>query len=166
MIMGTVIYWKPMGSYIWKKCRVGCTWKKRNRTAKSVNKPVSGCNVTTSFHEWYPIMLWAKCSVTPSCAFLSCLNISLQETNYYLENVRRHSWSFWPFIGPLGYMDAFCISRTSQCLLATVRSAILQDGVTRCYPIRFPTVHTVHTTVSWPNPKQLKKFILPFWWWK
>ena len=39
----------------------------------------------------------------------------------------------------------FAFSHTSQCLLPPIRSAILQDGVTRCYPIRFPTVLTVST---------------------
>ena len=98
---------KPVWSYMKKV--FGCTWRKHNKTATSTNKPVSGRNTTTSFHEWYPIILRAKYSVTPSCAFFSYLNISLQKINHYLANVWRHSWSFWPFIGPLGYMETFCI---------------------------------------------------------
>ena len=57
----------------------------------------------------YILLLWAKCSVTPSCAFLSCLNVLLQETDCYLANVWRPSWSFWQFIRPPGYMETVCI---------------------------------------------------------
>ena len=88
----------------------------------------------------YILILWAKCSVTPSCAFLSCLNILFQETDYYLANVWRHSWSFWQFIRPPGYMETVCIF--PYVYLPPMPSAIFQDGVTWCYPIRFPTVLT------------------------
>ena len=52
-------------------------------------KPASGRNVTTSFNEWYLIMLSAECGDTPSCIFVTCLDISLRATNHYLANVRR-----------------------------------------------------------------------------
>ena len=96
------------------------------------------------------------CIVTPSCAFLSCLNISLLETNYHLANVWRHSWSFWSFIH--GNRLNFPYRPVFTCHLF----AILQDGVKRFYPHQVPYRDTGSVgIVLWGDLKGLENVKWP-----
>ena len=145
MIVGAVIYRKPMWNYM--KKAFGCTKKKHNRTATSINKPVSGRNVITAFHEWYPSYSEQNAVLAHPVHFFYVLIFHFRQIIIW----RMYGIIAVVFYHSLDHLDTgkpFAFSHTSQCLLPPIRSAILQDGVTRCYPIRFPTVLLVQTIIS------------------
>ena len=141
--MGNGIYRRPLWSCMKKV--FGCTWKKHNRTAQvSTSLSVAAMLPHPSMND------------TPSHFDQ---NAVLPHPVHFFHVLIFHfrkqiiSWRMYGVIAEgfdhsLDHLDTwkpFAFSHTNKCLLATDS---LRHLVTRCYPIRFPTVRMASVIVK------------------
>ena len=122
-----------------------CDQSSPARRTTRTNKPVSGRNVTASFHEWHPSYSEQHAVLPHPVRFFHVLIF------YFRKQI-----IIWRMYGVIAdfftfhwttrmYVNLLHFPIPTSVYMPPIRPAILQDvgNVTRCYHIRFPAVRFI-----------------------